>query len=542
MESIPDNTSTYAWASNNIIARIDALDLPSATKQVVLAGGTSFDLVFKSKVVNLQLAEDLLTSQAQVTQVWLLSINLKGQIGTVRDLLPFSTTYLNLANTLLHDFPANLLSLPSISSLCIFYNLCFLTRDFYMSFNEMTSFEGDFPNLAALTLTENNFTEIPAIIFTMTSLTSLYLTGNPFKTPILTLDQVNFLERLTDFDLIGTDFQEETKCETSAQRTIQGLVICVSDFMVSSNSAGSGSNDGGSGSTPNSSTMITVVAAVGGAVLLTICGAILFCIKTRTTGKPETMAMTDPTMRTTRDNYDNLSIWRDPELLSLQVSVEDIQDVKLIGSGAFGVVWLVRYRSAQLLASKRLREDMATRERVQDFVDEIKMVSKFNHPSIVKFIGAAWSIESDLQAIFEYMENGDLRTYLSASYLPHYWTPTKFQLAIDTIEALVYVHSFNPPLIHRDLKSRNVLISAEMHAKLTDFGTTRYRSIDGTMTIGVGTGRWLAPEIISGSTEYDQRADIFSFGVLLTEIDTHNLRYYDAVCNGVRSTKCTLVT
>lgn len=126
MESIPDNTSTYAWASNNIIARIDALDLPSATKQVVLAGGTSFDLVFKSKVVNLQLAEDLLTSQAQVTQVWLLSINLKGQIGTVRDLLPFSTTYLNLANTLLHDFPANLLSLPSISSLDL--NLNYITE------------------------------------------------------------------------------------------------------------------------------------------------------------------------------------------------------------------------------------------------------------------------------------------------------------------------------------------------------------------------------------------------------------------------------
>ncbi|KAF4045995.1 Protein tyrosine kinase [Phytophthora infestans] len=500
MESIPDNTSTYAWASNNIIARIDALDLPSATKQVVLAGGTSFDLVFKSKVVNLQLAEDLLTSQAQVTQVWLLSINLKGQIGTVRDLLPFSTTYLNLANTLLHDFPANLLSLPSISSLYgnrkfldyfLIPYLCSFPPHRDLNLNYITEVNSSISSskLTTLTLTENNFTEIPAIIFTMTSLTSLYLTGNPFKTPILTLDQVNFLERLTDFDLIGTDFQEETKCETSAQRTIQGLVICVSDFMVSSNSAGSGSNDGGSGSTPNSSTMITVVAAVGGAVLLTICGAILFCIKTRTTGKPETMAMTDPTMRTTRDNYDNLSIWRDPELLSLQVSVEDIQDVKLIGSGAFGVVWLVRYRSAQLLASKRLREDMATRERVQDFVDEIKMVSKFNHPSIVKFIGAAWSIESDLQAIFEYMENGDLRTYLSASYLPHYWTPTKFQLAIDTIEALVYVHSFNPPLIHRDLKSRNVLISAEMHAKLTDFGTTRYRSIDGTMTIGVARTR-----------------------------------------------------
>jgi serine/threonine protein kinase len=255
----------------------------------------------------------------------------------------------------------------------------------------------------------------------------------------------------------------------------------------------------------------------------------VYCRKSRNADKPDTMVMTDPTVRTTRDNYDNLSIWRDPELLSLQVSVEDIQDIRLIGSGAFGVVWLVRYRNAQLLASKRLREDMGTRERVQDFVDEIKLVSRFDHPNVVKFVGAAWSIESDLQALFEYMENGDLRTYLSASYLPRYWTSTKFQLAIDAVEALVYVHSFDPPLVHRDLKSRNVLISAEMRAKLTDFGTTRHRSKDGTMTMGVGTGRWVAPEIISGSTEYDQSADIFSFGVLLTEIDTHNLPYHDAV-------------
>ncbi|KAE9035862.1 hypothetical protein PF010_g18672 [Phytophthora fragariae] len=157
------------------------------------------------------------------------------------------------------------------------------------------------------------------------------------------------------------------------------------------------------------------------------------------------------------------------------------------------------------------------------------MVSRFDHPNIVKFLGAAWSIESDLQALFEYMENGDLRAYLSACVLPRYWTPTKFQLAIDTVEALIYVHSFDPPMVHRDLKSRNVLISADMHAKLTDFGTTRYRSNDDTMTIGVGTGRWVAPEVISGSTQYDQSADIFSFGVLLTEIDTHSLPYYDAV-------------
>jgi hypothetical protein len=85
----------------------------------VLAGGTSYDLTFKSKVVDVVLAEDLLTSQTQVTLVWLISLNLKNQVPTVRDLLPFSVKFLNLANTLLHEFPTELLSLPAISSLCV---------------------------------------------------------------------------------------------------------------------------------------------------------------------------------------------------------------------------------------------------------------------------------------------------------------------------------------------------------------------------------------------------------------------------------------
>ncbi|KAE8875152.1 hypothetical protein PF003_g40708 [Phytophthora fragariae] len=251
LQSIPDNTSTYAWASNNIITRVDALDLPSATLSVVLAGGTSFEYMLKSKVVDLELADDLLTAQTQVNRVWLLSMNLKEQIGTVRDLLPISTTYLNLANTLLHEFPTDLLSLPSISSL--YLNMNFITAvnstvgsskiiNIGLSANGMTSFEGDFPNLAVLDLSKNELTEVPAIIFKMSSLTSLYLAGNPLKTPTFTADQVNFLMGLTSFDLTSGDFKENAKCDTAAQRTIQGLTVCVSDLVLNAASGSSESN------------------------------------------------------------------------------------------------------------------------------------------------------------------------------------------------------------------------------------------------------------------------------------------------------------
>lgn len=219
------------------------------------------------------------------------------------------------------------------------------------------------------------------------------------------------------------------------------------------------------------------------------------------------------------------SVWSDPDLLSLQVRFEDIEDIGTIGSGAYGMVYLVRYRQTQLLASKRLRADQVTKERTQDFVEEIKMVAGLDHPNIVQFVGAAWTIESNLQALFEYMENGDLRDYLLGPSSPRHWSQEKLQLAMDVVEALVYVHSFTPPLLHRDLKSRNVLLDGQMRAKLTDFGAARYRSFNDTMTAGVGTGRWLAPEVIQGQSDYDQSADIFSLGVVLAEMDTHTIPY-----------------
>ncbi|RLN20976.1 hypothetical protein BBJ28_00025454, partial [Nothophytophthora sp. Chile5] len=116
VEGLPDNTSTYAWASNNIVTRIDPLDLPLAT---ILAGGSNVDYSIKAKVASVDLAPDLLTSQTQVTQVLLMSMNLKAQVTAVRDLLPYTVTYVNLANTLLHTFPTDLLSLPSLTWLYV---------------------------------------------------------------------------------------------------------------------------------------------------------------------------------------------------------------------------------------------------------------------------------------------------------------------------------------------------------------------------------------------------------------------------------------
>ncbi|GMF27892.1 unnamed protein product [Phytophthora lilii] len=93
-------------------------------------------------------------------------------------------------------------------------------------------------------------------------------------------------------------------------------------------------------------------------------------------------------------------------------------------------------------------------------------------------------------------------------------------------QALTYLHSLSPPVIHRDLKSKNVLLSRELDAKLTDFGVSRER-VDRTMTAAVGTSLWMSPEVMMGE-RYDDKADIFSFGVVLSELNTHSIPYVHA--------------
>ncbi|GMF52898.1 unnamed protein product [Phytophthora fragariaefolia] len=99
----------------------------------------------------------------------------------------------------------------------------------------------------------------------------------------------------------------------------------------------------------------------------------------------------------------------------------------------------------------------------------------------------------------------------------------KMVIALHVAHVLTYLHSLQPPVIHRDLKSRNILLNEEHEAKLTDFGVSRER-LDRTMTAGVGTSLWMAPEVMTGE-KYDDKADMFSFGVVLSELDTHTLPY-----------------
>ncbi|KDO34202.1 TKL protein kinase [Saprolegnia parasitica CBS 223.65] len=188
-------------------------------------------------------------------------------------------------------------------------------------------------------------------------------------------------------------------------------------------------------------------------------------------------------------NLDELRRWR--------INESDLVGSRTLASGAYGQVSLGSFCGTTVAIKSSLRKK-ATVADLQCFIDEIKLTARFESPYIIKLIGVAWSNPSDLQCVLEYMDMGDLRNHLSQTTPETYpWTE----------------------------KSKNVLLDSKKGTKLSDFGVSREDTQE-TMTVGVGTYRWMAPEILREG-HYTVAADIYSFGMILTEFGSHMIPYSD---------------
>ena len=204
------------------------------------------------------------------------------------------------------------------------------------------------------------------------------------------------------------------------------------------------------------------------------------------------------------------------------VELEFDEENSEIGKGTFGDVLRGTWRGEEV-AVKFLKGSMTdSPESVKQFLDECNILKNLHHPNILLFMGAC-TIGPQYFFVTEFCDNGNLFEFL------HMMRDTKLtyndarRIALEIAYGMNYLHGFKPPILHRDLKSMNVLLDRNCTVKLADFGNTR--TFQTQMTKQKGTFQWMAPEVIKGST-YSESSDVFSFGIIMNELVTRIPPYH----------------
>ncbi|KAG6951667.1 hypothetical protein JG687_00013470 [Phytophthora cactorum] len=339
--------------------------------------------------------------------------------------------------------------------------------------------------------------------------------------------QINFQDESCSTFGIGYGFPASGNCEGSFNQTDSYYVIGRLNSNGSTNDIKDSSGSSGLTITFNG----LIAMGFGFLVLLLISVAFVFFRRRLKAKRIESQSKwpTGPSEGVSLNEvvlHGQTGLWNDDIITTKRLSRDKIHVKKLISRGAYGEVHAGLFNGHQVAIKRLLPASRGNLEYVNEFLAEAKLTATLDHPHIVTFIGVAWDSLSDLCVVLELMEGSDLRTLLNkyqASNHPVGFDTKKLAIALNVCQALTYIHSLMPPVIHRDLKSRNILLDGEMKAKLSDFGISRER-LDRTMTACVGTSLWMAPEVMLGE-RYDVKADMFSFGVVLSELDVHTMPY-----------------
>ncbi|KAK0589770.1 hypothetical protein LWI29_018312 [Acer saccharum] len=183
-----------------------------------------------------------------------------------------------------------------------------------------------------------------------------------------------------------------------------------------------------------------------------------------------------------------------------------------IGQGGFGAVYYAELRGEKAAIKKM--DMQASRE----FLAELKVLTHVHHLNLVRLIG--YCVEGSLFLVYEFIENGNLSQHLHGSGRePLPWS-NRVQIALDSARGLEYIHEHTVPVyIHRDIKSANILIDKNFHAKVADFGLTKLTEVGSASlpTRLVGTFGYMPPEYAQYG-DVSPKIDVYAFGVVLYEL------------------------
>ncbi|GER48618.1 kinase family protein [Striga asiatica] len=201
----------------------------------------------------------------------------------------------------------------------------------------------------------------------------------------------------------------------------------------------------------------------------------------------------------------------------LELATANFSDARLLGRGSHGLVYKGLLRGGRPVAVKKPSHKTQS---PSEFDNEIDILSRIHSPRFVNLVGFSRPdpTRTDRLLVVEFMSNGTLYDALHSSPRPPTWG-RRIRLALQTARAVHALHSQSPPVVHRDIKSANVLIDRRFSARLGDFGLalrcgdgSRLKSTPPAGTMGYLDPGYVTPDGLSTKT------DVFSFGILLLEI------------------------
>ncbi|PWA88680.1 PAC motif-containing protein [Artemisia annua] len=212
-----------------------------------------------------------------------------------------------------------------------------------------------------------------------------------------------------------------------------------------------------------------------------------------------------------------IKVEKETDNMDYEILWEDLITKEQIGQGSCGTVYHGLWFGSDIAIKLFTYQEYSDNVMVS-FKQEVSLMKRLRHPNILLFMGAVTSPQH-LCIVTEFLPRLRNSNQLDLRRRLH--------MAIDIAQGMNYLHRCNPPIVHRDLKSSNLLVDKNWSVKVGDFGLSRIKHQTYLKTkSGKGTPQWMAPEVIRNE-QADEKSDVYSFGVVLWEIITGKIPWDD---------------
>ncbi|XP_044476993.1 probable serine/threonine-protein kinase SIS8 isoform X2 [Mangifera indica] len=205
------------------------------------------------------------------------------------------------------------------------------------------------------------------------------------------------------------------------------------------------------------------------------------------------------------------------DVAECEIPWEELTLGERIGLGSYGEVYRGEWHGTEVAVKRFLDQDISG-ESLVEFKKEVLIMRKVRHPNVVLFMGAVTRVPN-LSIVTEFLPRGSLYRLLHrpSNQLDE---RRRLRMALDAARGMNYLHNCTPVIVHRDLKSPNLLVDKNWVVKVCDFGLSRMKNSTFLSSRSTaGTAEWMAPEVLRNEPS-DEKCDVYSFGVILWELST----------------------